>query len=172
MECKQELCEYWTGDGRVCMCVLLDLKEKEMDHEHWNSNNFDPSGYQRVPAVRVRWLYIKGYHDGPLDGRVLVGGAELWAEVFEECTELDEESQCSFSRKYVLYHLEQDCDAEEKRRQALFEEHVGVYWSFNPDGSRKDGQLKPDSEWHKFYDQQKTWPKWEPKGTIVGWFQI
>lgn len=31
--CKQELCPNWTGDGRVCMCALLDIEPPEL--EEW-----------------------------------------------------------------------------------------------------------------------------------------
>ena len=24
--CAQEMCPHWTGDGRVCVCVLLDIE--------------------------------------------------------------------------------------------------------------------------------------------------
>lgn len=28
-DCAQEMCENWSGDGRVCPCVLLDLEGDE-----------------------------------------------------------------------------------------------------------------------------------------------
>ncbi len=31
MDCKQELCIYWSGDGNVCPCALLDLDEEVAD---------------------------------------------------------------------------------------------------------------------------------------------
>lgn len=30
-KCRQELCSAWTGDGRVCACVLVGLEPGELD---------------------------------------------------------------------------------------------------------------------------------------------
>lgn len=32
-QCRQELCEYWGGDGRVCLCALFDLLPTGPDDE-------------------------------------------------------------------------------------------------------------------------------------------
>lgn len=29
--CEQEMCPYWSGDGRVCTCVQLDIDEQARD---------------------------------------------------------------------------------------------------------------------------------------------
>lgn len=32
-ECLQEACPFWAGDGRVCICVLMDLDPPEAPPE-------------------------------------------------------------------------------------------------------------------------------------------
>lgn len=153
----------------------------KMDHGHWEDNKPDLDKLTQIPRDAVNWLYVSGYYDGPLTGRVRVAGEELWAAVFEECHE-DVESltdtlevayrpACGFYRRYKLIRLTAEADQEEQRRQAIFEEFVGTHTRYDSEGKRHLHELKPEWMWRKFYDQQKTWPTWEPEGELIGWFQ-
>lgn len=42
--CKQELCPNWSGDGRVCPCVLFDLDAEATD-SHWDDDLELPESY-------------------------------------------------------------------------------------------------------------------------------
>lgn len=148
----------------------------EHTHERWSPEK--AVGVPQISRDDVNWLYVSGYYDGPLSGRVIVrsySGAlpSLWAQVFEECTALDADDNlvCGFYRKYVLYRLSKGSNAEEERRHKLFEKYVGTHWSYDVNGQRQHSGLRPQSEWHKYYDQAKHWPNWEPEGEIVGWFE-
>lgn len=161
-----------------------------MEHVH---DRWDPEraiGKVQYPRDNVSWVYVSGYYDGPISGRVILrsprgkfdSSAEtLWAQIFEECNETEESLTdtlevayrpvCGFYRKYLLYRLNPESAAEEQRRHELFEKHVGTHWSYNVEGQRQHSGLKPQSEWHKYYDQAKNWPTWKPEGEVVGWFE-
>lgn len=39
--CAQELCENWSGDGRVCPCALLDIEGDDRPIGRWDAGHDD-----------------------------------------------------------------------------------------------------------------------------------
>lgn len=151
----------------------------DMEHIHNRGNPEKAIGKPQYLRSNVNWLYVAGYYDGPLNGRILLRHPDghtqsLWAQIFEECNEIDADDNpvCGFYRRYLLYRLNPGSNAEEERRHALFEKYVGTHWSYDVNGQRQHSGLKPLSEHHKYYDQAKHWPAWKPEGEVIGWFEI
>lgn len=158
------------------------------DHEHHTHSNGPPEDVHQF--TDVRWRYFSGFYDGPLSGMVWVGNGEfivgepvyepLWAECYDECTwypdddQADLPSPCSFYRRYKLIRLTPESAAAEKECHDLFVKHVGDHWEIDEYGNRKalaERQVKPQNEWHKFYDAYKDKPV-EHVGEVVGWFEL
>ncbi len=126
----------------------------------------------------VRWLYHSGYYDGPLSGMVNhpdVG--TVWADVAQQCMcwfdddiDRDHDSPCGWWRRYTLIRLTPDVAAAEAERHADFRRHVGTHCDYDETGRRNVGALRPQSEWHTFYDRWRTHSV-DMVGDVVGWFQ-
>jgi hypothetical protein len=150
-------------DTEANLAALKRQAVRPVPHQH---------GQSRLPAGPrlddVRWLYHSGFYDGPLNGRVLSASAgPVWAEVVEECGD----GSCGFYRRYALIRLAAAADAEEARRQQLFQQHVGRHTVYDEDGRRDLSLVRPQEEWHAFYDACSSWPAWEPEGDVIGWFE-
>lgn len=140
------------------------------DHEHGFENTVDISNLPRLDRRDWRWLWIGGYYDGPLDGMVLYNGQQYWAEMVDECSEIvadGSDTKCGYYRLYRLIRLTDAAHAECVRRHEIFCQYVGSHWDYGEDGRRNAGAVKPQSEWHKFYDQAGEWPTWTPAGESV-----
>ena len=106
----------------------------------------------------AEWLYANGWYDGPLDGMVTHSGRELYASILEE----DDDGR----RTYALRVLDEDSLAYERQKHADFCEFVGNHWSFEKNCSH---EVKPQSEWHKFYDKYDWKTHRKLTGKLVGW---
>jgi len=140
-------------------------------HDRWSPEK--ANGTTKYLRSDVKWLYHTSFYDGPISGMCRVNGEELWFQIFEECniTDADNNPVCGFYRRYLLYRLTPESSAEEQRRHAIFEEYVGTHCTYDSEGKRNLSGLKPEWMWKEFYDQQKTWPLWEPEGEVAGWFE-
>lgn len=127
-----------------------------------------------LPELHVQWVYYHSYYDGPQSGMVRTPeGERLWAEVADECSDLETEDRahlCGWYRRFRVIRLTPAALAEEDRRHGLFVEHVGDHWVFDDSGNIRAGTVKPEAEHSRFYDQAASWPEWKPEGSTVGWF--
>lgn len=119
-----------------------------------------PPGTPQLDGKDIHWGFIADYYDGPISGVVKISGVVHWADCYDEAPWHDS----SWYRRYKVYRLSGESANEQTRRQQEFERYVGTHWT---DG----GEVRPQSEWHKFYDLAATWPEWEPEGEVVGWFE-
>ena len=92
----------------------------------------------------VQLLWVTNYWDCPLEGLCCVNGIRHW---FKIDNPFEDEAG---PNKYYLISLTDDELKEIDKRHELFQNYVGTHWDYTD--NKRGGVVRPESEWHKFYD--------------------
>jgi hypothetical protein len=96
------------------------------------------------------------YYDGPINGMAVYQDRECWFEMVA-----DRADWYRGPRRFTLYELSSEQRTFERARERCFAEHV----------RGADGQLKPEAQWHGYYDRYpwRESPVY-PDNPVIGWF--
>ena len=121
-----------------------------------------------VIVDKIRILWHKMFYDYPRSGICLYEGHKryfkLINEVWERNPNYDEEKdndiECEeefliLTRIYGIYELLDDELAALEDSHNRFKEFVGTHTDYHENGDRTIADARPESEWHKYYDDPR-----------------
>lgn len=130
-----------------------------------------------VDAKEIRWLWHCGYWDGPLSGIVLFQGAEAWVDCFDEIfatasvNENPDDDVGTRVRRFAIVRPTPEELAQEKEEHALFEKYVGLHTSYDADGKRPVGAVRPSHMHDEFYKREHK-PRDYTGHEVVAYFEV
>ena len=91
-------------------------------------------------------IWVNDYHDWPLAGVAMFEGRRIYFNCVETWYVDDQEY-----RRFGLYDPPPGIWLEIDARHEAFCKYVGTHWNY-VEGKRGPHMMKPEPEWHKFYD--------------------
>jgi hypothetical protein len=118
----------------------------------------------QLSAGEYAILFISDFWDGPKSGLLKHQGSEYWFEVVAE-NEDEDWSEGQWYRRFAVVHLTSEQLEREHLVHRDFQLHVGSHW--------EGGEIRPKSEWHRFYDLHLDYCRSRPfeDNEVVAWFE-
>lgn len=129
---------------------------------------------KQIQRSEVEYLWHVGYWDGPLSGICIYNDEVCWFQNFSEDFEpTNNPEMLDRIRKFKIYRLSQEQLKFEYDKHACFQQHVGTHCDYDKNKERHVyGNVKPQSEWKKFYEIYKPETKVDySKNECLGWYQ-
>lgn len=124
--------------------------------------------WPRIDFDEITLLWHCAYWDGMLSGVCLYQGEKCYFTLVSE----DISPEGEMSRDFILFKLTEEQARTHTERHELFRKYVGTHTDYDSEGKRSLGATHPQSEWHKYYDVEKTWrPITLGKEAVLGWFR-
>lgn len=122
----------------------------------------------RIKEDDIKILFIVDWWDGPLSGMCLWQDEKYWFSATDEWYEVyDGENKHEYFRKFEIYEMTPEQIATEEKWHQLFIEKVGDSYKY-VDGNRwVSEELKPQGQWHEFYDKYKEYERPKYKEAIA-----
>jgi hypothetical protein len=144
--------------------------------------------YHKFPQLQeMRKLWHSGYWDGPISGMCLIDGQKCWFDLIEEWSDnnhypsetdgVDADWEQPWYRRYLVWKLTDEQQAEIERRHAKFQRMVGTHCDYDDSGSRGhfhyNDTVTPET-FKQYYEESKLEQPMDltpNDDQIIGWYE-